>query len=97
MNRPPATDDPPDIAILGNRAGLPQSAARLPLMSIRTARSSSALAPGHAGDRAILAALVDNRLFFAGEATSPNFFSTAHGAHNSSGRAARELIASYGR
>ena len=43
------------------RAGLSQSAARLPLMSIRTARSSSALAPGHAGDRAILAALVDNR------------------------------------
>jgi hypothetical protein len=29
---------------------------------------------GHAGDRAILAALVDNRLFFAGEATSPIFF-----------------------
>jgi len=53
--------------------------------------------PGHAGDRAILAALVDNRLFFAGEATSPNFFSTAHGAHNSGGRAARELLASYGR
>jgi monoamine oxidase len=36
-------------------------------------------------------ALVDNRLFFAGEATSPNFFSTAHGAHNSGGRAAREV------
>ena len=36
--------------------------------------------PGHAGDRAVLAAPVDGRLFFAGEATSPNFFSTAHGA-----------------
>ena len=36
--------------------------------------------PGHAGARAVLAAPVDGRLFFAGEATSPNFFSTAHGA-----------------
>ncbi|HKW55140.1 MAG TPA: FAD-dependent oxidoreductase, partial [Stellaceae bacterium] len=33
--------------------------------------------PGHAGDRAILARPVDNRLFFAGEACSPNYFSTA--------------------
>jgi hypothetical protein len=30
--------------------------------------------------------LVDNRLFFAGKATSPNFFFAAHGAHNSGGR-----------
>ncbi|MGY3607510.1 hypothetical protein [Bradyrhizobium sp. Leo121] len=29
---------------MGNKAGLPQSAAGLPLMSIRTLRSSSALA-----------------------------------------------------
>jgi monoamine oxidase len=36
--------------------------------------------PGHSDDRARLAAPVDDRLFFAGEATSPNFFSTAHGA-----------------
>jgi len=36
--------------------------------------------PGHADDRAVLAAPVDDRLFFAGEACSPNFFSTAHGA-----------------
>ena len=42
--------------------------------------------PGHAGDRAVLAAPVDGRLFFAGEATSPGFFSTAHGARDS-GRA----------
>jgi monoamine oxidase len=46
--------------------------------------------PGHAGARAILAAPVDDRLFFAGEATSPNFFSTAHGARDSGERAARE-------
>jgi monoamine oxidase len=49
--------------------------------------------PGHAGDRAILAAPVDGRLFFAGEATSPNFFSTAHGARDSGERAAREVLA----
>jgi monoamine oxidase len=50
--------------------------------------------PGHAGDRAILAAPVDGRLFFAGEATSPNFFSTAHGARDSGERAAGEVVAS---
>jgi monoamine oxidase len=48
--------------------------------------------PGHAGDRAILAAPIEHRLFFAGEATSPNFFSTAHGALESGQRAAREII-----
>jgi monoamine oxidase len=49
--------------------------------------------PGHTGDRAILAAPVDQRLFFAGEATSPHFFSTAHGALESGQRAAREVLA----
>jgi monoamine oxidase len=50
--------------------------------------------PGHAGKRAVLAAPVDGRLFFAGEATSPNFFSTAHGARDSGERAAGEVLAS---
>ena len=50
--------------------------------------------PGHAGARAVLAAPVDGRLFFAGEATSPNFFSTAHGARDSGERAAGEVVAS---
>ena len=50
--------------------------------------------PGHAGARAVLAAPVDDRLFFAGEATSPNFFSTAHGARDSGERAAGEVLAS---
>jgi monoamine oxidase len=49
--------------------------------------------PGHAGDRAILAAPVDGRLFFAGEATSPEFFTTAHGARDSGERAAGEVLA----
>jgi monoamine oxidase len=48
--------------------------------------------PGHAGKRAVLAAPVDGRLFFAGEATSPNFFSTAHGARDSGERAAGEVL-----
>lgn len=50
--------------------------------------------PGHAGARAVLAAPVDGRLFFAGEATSPNFFSTAHGARDSGERAAGEVLSS---
>ena len=52
--------------------------------------------PGHAGDRAVLAAPVDGRLFFAGEATSPNFFTTAHGARDSGERAAKEVLAALG-
>jgi monoamine oxidase len=48
--------------------------------------------PGHAGKRAVLAAPVDGRLFFAGEATSPGFFSTAHGARDSGERAAGEVM-----
>ncbi len=37
--------------------------------------------PGHADARATLAAPVDDRLFFAGEACSKHSFSTAHGAY----------------
>ncbi|WP_395445081.1 flavin monoamine oxidase family protein [Caulobacter sp. UC70_42] len=50
--------------------------------------------PGHAGARAVLAAPVDQRLFFAGEACSPNFFSTAHGAWLTGQAAARAAIES---
>src|SRR5207245_2633931 len=50
--------------------------------------------PGHAGDRALLAAPVDDRLFFAGEACSPNFFSTAHGAYMTGVAAAEAALAS---
>ncbi|MBV9458695.1 MAG: FAD-dependent oxidoreductase [Bradyrhizobium sp.] len=49
--------------------------------------------PGHADKRAVLAAPVDGRLFFAGEATSAHFFSTAHGARDSGERAAKEVLA----
>jgi monoamine oxidase len=56
--------------------------------------SYSYAAPGHADDRALLAAPVDNRLFFAGEACSPNFFSTAHGAYMTGLSAAEATLAS---
>jgi monoamine oxidase len=53
--------------------------------------------PAHAGDRPRFAAPVDGRLFFAGEATSPNFFSTAHGAFISGAAAAEAALVSLGR
>ncbi len=48
--------------------------------------------PGHADKRAVLAAPVDGRILFAGEATSPDFFTTAHGAQQSGVRAAKEVM-----
>jgi monoamine oxidase len=48
----------------------------------------SAARPGCAGQRARLAEAIDGRLFFAGEATSSEFFSTAHGAYLTGIRAA---------
>ena len=52
--------------------------------------------PGHADKRAVLAASVNDRIFFAGEATSPDFFTTAHGAQQSGVRAAREVMGEQG-
>jgi monoamine oxidase len=49
--------------------------------------------PGHAAARKDLALPFEQRLFFAGEATHPNDFSTAHGAYDSGLRAAEEAIA----
>ena len=49
--------------------------------------------PGHADARGALAMpAADGRLLFAGEATSPHFFSTAHGAWEEGVRAARALV-----
>jgi monoamine oxidase len=48
--------------------------------------------PGHASARTVLARPFDDRMFFAGEATSAGDFSTAHGAHDSGVRAAEEAI-----
>lgn len=52
--------------------------------------------PGRAGSRAELAAPVDERLFFAGEATSPEDFSTAHGAWTSGIAAAKAALEALG-
>jgi monoamine oxidase len=48
--------------------------------------------PGQASARRALARPFENRLFFAGEATSAGDFSTVHGAHDSGLRAAEEAI-----
>jgi len=48
---------------------------------------------GHARARNILARPFDQRVFFAGEATHPSDFSTAHGAYASGLRAAQEAVA----
>ncbi|WP_373622124.1 flavin monoamine oxidase family protein [Methylobacterium sp. OAE515] len=48
--------------------------------------------PGAAGQRAILATPVEGRLFFAGEATSPDAFTTVRGAYESGLRAADEVL-----
>jgi monoamine oxidase len=83
------------VALLGNdfrRKLKPLSESRWAHDPFARGSYSHAL-PGHAGNRAVLASPVDNRLFFAGEATSPNFFSTAHGARDSGERAAGEILA----
>jgi len=53
----------------------------------------SAARPGCAHQRARLAEAVDGRLFFAGEATSEEFFATAHGAYLTGIRAAEDARA----
>jgi len=53
--------------------------------------------PGHADARTALAAAVDERLFFAGEACMVRDFSTAHGAYRSGVKAAGEAIAALGK
>jgi monoamine oxidase len=48
--------------------------------------------PGQSQARASLARPFEDRLFFAGEATHPFDFTTAHGAHDSGQRAAEEAM-----
>ena len=57
-----------------------------------TLGSYSFASPGHAGARATLAAPIDDRLFFAGEATIADAFGTVHGAYLSGQRAAQEVL-----
>lgn len=51
--------------------------------------------PGHAGERALLAEPVEERLFLAGEAVHPTWFSTVHGAWRSGISAAERVEASF--
>jgi monoamine oxidase len=61
--------------------------------SIRVGGAYSYAVPGHAQARRALAQPFEQRVFFAGEATCVDEFSTAHGAHDSGVRAAREVQA----
>lgn len=56
----------------------------------------SATAPGSRGAREDLGRSIDDRLFFAGEATSSNFSDTAHGAYITGVRAACEAARAKG-
>lgn len=55
--------------------------------------SYSAARPGHADDRAVWAAPLDERIFFAGEAASLDQFSTTHGAYLTGIAAAERALA----
>jgi monoamine oxidase len=55
--------------------------------------SYSCALPGHADDRLVLAEPVDERLYFAGEACSVDFFGTAHAAYITAVAAADRAIA----
>jgi monoamine oxidase len=59
--------------------------------------SYSAALPGQGHQRAVLAQPVDDRLFFAGEATSTDFYATAHGACITGRNTARAVAKSLGR
>jgi monoamine oxidase len=61
-----------------------------------TRGSYSAALPGQGRQRAALARPIDNRLFFAGEATSTEFHATAHGAYLSAVAAMRAVATSLG-
>jgi monoamine oxidase len=53
----------------------------------------SVLVPGGGEARAALAQPLDDKLFFAGEATSPDAFQTAHGAWQSGLDAMKQILA----
>ncbi|MDG1430469.1 MAG: NAD(P)/FAD-dependent oxidoreductase [Paracoccaceae bacterium] len=50
--------------------------------------------PGGAGARKVLAAPIDEKLYFAGEATSTNSYATVHGAYQSGIDVAKDVLAS---
>lgn len=83
-------------ALFGNdiRAHLRPLAATAWALDPRAMGSYSAALPGFADARVRLARPVDGRIFFAGEATHPDQFSTAHGALMSGRTAADAALAS---
>ncbi len=58
--------------------------------------SYSHVLPGRAGARQALARPIEDRIFVAGEATSADFYGTAHGAWMEGERAARQAAAALG-
>jgi monoamine oxidase len=76
----------------GVRRGLRPLAGSSWSRSTRIGGAYSYALPGHVDSRSVLARPFDSRVFFAGEATSPGDFSTAHGAHDTGVRAANEVI-----
>lgn len=56
----------------------------------------TAMLPGRAASRAVLARPIDGRLFFGGEATDAADYSTAHRAWQSGERAAAQALAALG-
>ena len=61
---------------------------------MRAGGAYSAAKPGQAQQRARLAEPLDKRLFFAGEATSLDAFSSAHGAYQTGIETARAVARS---
>ncbi|MCJ2084231.1 flavin monoamine oxidase family protein [Methylobacterium sp. J-090] len=87
------------LAELGALFGSDVASAIRPLAATSWSRMASiggaysCALPGRSGERARLARPFEDRIFFAGEATHPFDFTTAHGAHDSGQRAADEAMA----
>jgi len=96
-----ADDDAMAAFALDELAGLFGSEIRSRLTPIAQSRwgrlpfsqgSYSHALPGHANARSVLANDIDGRIFFAGEACSPQDFSTAHGAYQTGLSAAHCIL-----
>jgi monoamine oxidase len=79
---------------LGHKIPLPQDATMINWIDDPFAFGGYSVAPpGTVGEREALAAPMENRLFWAGEATAPHAWaSTVHGAYATGKRAAAEIL-----
>jgi monoamine oxidase len=84
---------------LGRTLPLPQSATMVNWIDDPFAFGGYSVAPpGTVGEREVLAAPLENRLFWAGEATAPHpWASTVHGAYATGKRAAAEILVTLNR